>query len=191
MNDLFILIAIGRSVSSSSMDDTSRSFHFSEDHPFILTLHDRGAEGWDTFFIHNLKDVLSLYNLEELFTLVNFTNDSCGQFSQKVETSGELTYVCHSIAWVNSLIPHHRVRSKNLTFTSDLEIKSLADALVTFRSSLKNRLDGAVLQTFHCDGREWKLPLFIIFGGSFKQLQEYCITNGCRFDRPVSTTLVL
>ena len=103
-----------------------------------------------------------LYNLEELFTLVNFTNDSCGRFSQRVETSGKLGHDCHSIAWVGSLVLHHQVRSKNLTFTSDVEIKSLADVLVTFRSSLKNRPDGVVLCAFHCDGREWKLPLFIL-----------------------------
>ena len=155
----FILIAVGHSASSPS---ASRHFHFSEDHPLISTSRDRGALGWDMFLIHNLKDMLPLYNLEELFTFVNFTTDSCERFSQKVEASGKLSHDCHSIAWVSSLIPQHLVVSKNLTFTSDVEVKSLAEALVTFKCSLKNRPDGAVLHTFHCDGREWKLPLFIV-----------------------------
>ena len=156
----FILIAVGHSASSSS---ASQPFHFSEDHPLISTLDDKlGAFDWDMFFTDNLKDVLPLYNLEELFTSVNFTSDSCEQFSQRVEASRKHNHDCHSIAWVSSLIPHHHVLAKNLTFTSDVEVKSLAEALVTFRCSLKNRPDGAILRTFHCDGREWKLPLLIL-----------------------------
>ena len=67
---------------------------------------------------------------------MNFTSDSCERFSQKVEASGTHNHDCHSIAWVSSLIHHHQALSKdlkNLTFTSDVEIKSLAEALVTFK----------------------------------------------------------
>ena len=130
-----------------------------------MTLLDRGSKNWDTLLIQNLKDVLPLYNLEELFTVVNFTPNDREQFSKKVQTSSKCKpeHDCHSTGWLSKLIQsYHKEDCKNLTFTSDLEIKSLSDALVPFRYSLKNRLDGAVLRTFHCDGREWKLPLFIL-----------------------------
>ena len=114
--------------------------------------------GTSCSYIDNLKGVLPLYNLEELFTYMNFTSDSRERFSLKVEASGTGgTHGSHSIAWVSSLIEHHRELSKNcknLTFTSDIEIKSLAEALVTFRCSLKYRPDGVVMCTFDCDGKE-------------------------------------
>ena len=160
---VFILIDVGHSASSSS---TSPPFYFSKanDHPLISTLSNRlGAVRWNTFTDDLKQHVLPLYNLEELFTSVNFTSDSCERFSQMVNASVEsYNHDRHSIAWVSSLIQHHQALSKNLTFTSDIKIESFAEALVTFQYSLEDRPDGAVMRTFHCDGKEWKLPLLIL-----------------------------
>ena len=91
---------------ASSLSAGSQPFFFSEDHPLISTLRGRpGAVGWDKMYIDNLKGVLPLYNLEDLFTHVNFTSDSRERFSLKIEASGTGgTHGSHSVAWVSSLI---------------------------------------------------------------------------------------
>ena len=183
---IFIYIDVGCSASSSS---ASQPFLFNDDHPLVTTYEDRpGSFDWDMLFIDRLQDLLPLYNLEELFTYVNFTSESREQFPQKVEADR------HSIAWVSSLIEHHQVLSKNrknLIFTSGVEIKSLAEALMPFRCSLENRPDGVVMRTFDCDGKEWKLPLFILEVDSGNYKNTVSQLNGHGFDRPVPTASVL
>ena len=107
-----------------------------------------------------LQKVVPLYNLHNLFTEVDFTNPE--SFSKCIEASAKVDHGCHPIAWVRSLISSQTVRSQNLTLMADLEVRSLAEGIVAFTSSLNNCPDGVVLRTFQCCGKEWKLPLFIL-----------------------------
>ena len=107
-----------------------------------------------------LQNITPLYNLHDLFTEVNFTNPEC--VSNRIQSSARLDHGCYPIAWVSNLIPSQTVASQNLTFMADVEVTSLAERLVVFRSSLNNRPDGVVLRAFQHCGKEWKLPLFII-----------------------------
>ena len=134
--------------------------HLSGDHPLIETTDDKpGAVGLSELDLTQLQNVVPLYNLDDLFTEVSFTNPE--PFSKHIEVSAKLDHGCHPIAWVRSLISSQTVHSQNLTFTGDLEVRSLGEGLVTFRSSLSNRPDGVVLCTFQRCEKEWKLPLFI------------------------------
>ena len=153
-----INIFVGHSVTPSS---SSWLFQLSEQHPLIATRADKpGAVPLNQFDCAQLQNVVLLYNLHDLFTEVNFTNPE--QFSQHVETSANLDDGCHPIAWVSSLIPSRTVASQNLTFTTDIEVRSLAEGLVASRRSLNNHPDGVVLRAFQRCEKEWKLPLFII-----------------------------
>ena len=148
-------VHVGHSATSSS---SSRLFQLSGKHRLTEIRSDiSGAVELSELDLTQLRNVIPLYNLEDLFTKVNFTNPE--HFSKHIKASAKLDHGCHPIAWVSSLQP---VVSQNLTFMADVEVRSLAEGLVAFRSSLNNRPDGVVLRAFQHCGKEWKLPLFII-----------------------------
>ena len=146
---------------SAPASSPSRPFHFSKNHALIVTRDDTpGTVGWTKLNVGHLQEVVVPYNLQELFEHVNFSSSSREQFARDVKASANLKDGRHPIAWLSSLFPPGE--SHNFIFTADVEIKSLADGLVTFQSSLSNRPDGVVLRTFRCSQSEWDLPLLVL-----------------------------
>ena len=136
-------------------------FLLSGENPLVTARpNEPGAVQLNDLDLTQLQKAVPLYNLHDLFTKVNFTNPE--YFSKSIEASGNRDYGCHPITWVSTLISSQTVCSQNLTFTADVEVRSLAEGLVAFTRSLNDRPDGVVLRTFQHRGKEWKLPLLII-----------------------------
>ena len=153
------LTVAGHSAHSSCL---SRSFQFSEEHPLIRTATDRGV-GWATF--DNISGTIpATYNLEDLFTEVSFAEADRERICNEVESSKNLGSGRHPIAWVKSVIdnlPQSQTHG-SFSYTADFAIKAMQEGLMPFLHSTTNRPDGVVLRSFHCNGKEWKLPLLIL-----------------------------
>ena len=151
----FSLTVAGHSASASS---TSRPFHFSEHHPLVRTDIAEGVS-WDKFT--ELGKVVDPYNLDDLFTKVKFSEPDRERISAEVQSSKNLGRGCHPIAWVKSLIDKS-CNPQDLTYTANRRVDAFDEGLVIFQYSTDNRPDGVLLRSFRCDGKEWKLPLFIL-----------------------------
>ena len=101
-------------------------------------------------------NLMTYYNLEEVFTRFHFATKSRDAFSIGVNCSQNLGCGCHPIAWVRSFF-EETYKVTPLSYSANTMIDAFV-GLAPFLSSLNNRPDRVVLRKF----RGWDPPIFML-----------------------------